>query len=97
MTKWDALDRYLILSSDAHAGAAMADYKAFLDPHWHDEFDAWLVGVVMPWVDVRDTSNWDSDVRLTQMDADGVSAEIIFPQHAAAVLRRARPPERHTS
>jgi predicted TIM-barrel fold metal-dependent hydrolase len=72
-------DRYLLVTSDAHAGAAMADYKAFLAPQWHDEFDAWLAGVVMPWVDVRDTSNWDSDVRLAHMDADGVSAEIIFP------------------
>ena len=79
MTRSDPTDRYLLVTSDAHAGAAMADYKAFLDPHWHDEFDAWLVGVVMPWVDVRDTSNWDSEVRLAQMDADGVSAEIIFP------------------
>jgi predicted TIM-barrel fold metal-dependent hydrolase len=35
--------------------------------------------VVMPWVDVRDTSNWDNEVRLAQMDADGVSGEIIFP------------------
>jgi hypothetical protein len=31
MTDWKSLDRYLILSSDAHAGAPMADYKRFLD------------------------------------------------------------------
>ena len=72
-------DHYVLVTSDAHAGAAMAAYKPFLDARWHDEFDEWLAGVVMPWVDVRDTSNWDSDVRLAQMDADGVSAEIIFP------------------
>src|SRR5205814_1898546 len=51
----------------------------YLDPHWHAEFDEWLAGVRMPWVDVNDTSNWDSQVRLGAMDADGVSAEIIFP------------------
>jgi predicted TIM-barrel fold metal-dependent hydrolase len=73
------LDRYVIVSSDAHGGAAMADYKPYLDARWHDEFDAWLAGVTMPWVDVRDTSNWDSDLRLARMDADGVSAEIVFP------------------
>jgi predicted TIM-barrel fold metal-dependent hydrolase len=72
-------DRYLLVTSDAHAGAAMADYKPYLDARWHEEFDAWVAGVVMPWVDVRDTSNWDNDVRLAQMDADGVSGEIIFP------------------
>ena len=71
--------RYVLVTSDAHAGAAMADYKPYLDSRWHEEFDSWLAGVVMPWVDVRDTSNWDSDVRLAQMDADGVSGEIIFP------------------
>jgi predicted TIM-barrel fold metal-dependent hydrolase len=75
----DPGDRYILVTSDAHGGAAMADYKPYLDARWHDEFDDWLAGVVMPWVDVRDTSNWDSEVRLAQMDADGVSAEIIFP------------------
>ena len=31
MTSWETLDRYLILSSDAHAGAPMAAYKAYLE------------------------------------------------------------------
>lgn len=73
------MDRYLIISSDAHAGAQMGDYKAYLASRWHDEFDRWLGGVVMPWTDLRETSNWDSDLRVAKMDADGVSAEIIFP------------------
>jgi predicted TIM-barrel fold metal-dependent hydrolase len=71
--------RYLIISSDAHGGAPMAGYKPYLPSSWHDEFDAWLAGVVMPWVDVNDTSNWDSDVRIANLDADGVAGEIIFP------------------
>ena len=72
-------DPYLIISSDAHGGAAMAAYKPYLPVRWHDEFDTWLAGVVMPWVDVNDTSNWDSNVRLANMDADGIAGEIIFP------------------
>jgi len=72
-------DRYLLVTSDAHAGAAMADYRPYLDARWHAEFDEWVAGVVMPWVDVRDASNWDNEVRLAHMNADGVSAEIIFP------------------
>ncbi|HZQ56991.1 MAG TPA: amidohydrolase family protein [Acidimicrobiales bacterium] len=72
-------DRYLIVTSDAHAGAPMAGYKPYLPAAWHDEFDAWLAGVVMPWVDVNDTTNWDNGARLAQMDADGVTAEVIFP------------------
>jgi predicted TIM-barrel fold metal-dependent hydrolase len=74
-----APDRYLLVTSDAHAGAPMAEYKVYLEGRWHSEFDDWLASVVMPWVDVTDRSNWDSDVRLAQMDADGVSAEIVFP------------------
>jgi predicted TIM-barrel fold metal-dependent hydrolase len=79
MTRWDELDRYVIVTSDAHGGAAMADYKAYLDTSWHEEFDAWLAAVTMPWVDVRDTSNWDDAIRIANMDADGVSAEIVYP------------------
>src|SRR3954471_16963281 len=79
MARWNELDRYLIITSDAHAGAAMADYKPYLEAQWHDEFDTWIAGVVMPWVDVNDTTNWDNDRRIANMDADGVSAEIIFP------------------
>jgi predicted TIM-barrel fold metal-dependent hydrolase len=80
---WDTIDRYMILTSDSHAGAAMADYKAFLDREWHDEFDAWLAGVTNPWVDLRDPErarlNWDNDARLAAMDAEGITGEIIFP------------------
>ena len=37
--RWDDIDRYLIITSDAHGGGAMADYKAYLAPRWHEEFD----------------------------------------------------------
>src|SRR5580698_3615188 len=73
------VDRYLIITSDAHGGALAADYRPYLERRWHDEFDVWLADVTMPWVDVTDTSNWDSAVRTAAMDADGVSGEIIFP------------------
>jgi len=79
MTKWDALDRYLILSSDAHAGAQNAQYKDYLDRDLHDEFDAWLAAVVNPWHNTADTTNWDSADRLVAMDRQGVCGEVIFP------------------
>jgi predicted TIM-barrel fold metal-dependent hydrolase len=81
--RWDSIDRYMILTSDSHGGAAMADYKPYLEGRWHDEFDAWLAGVRNPWVDLRDPEraklNWDSDARLAAMDAEGITGEIIFP------------------
>ena len=79
MTAWDALDRYLILSSDAHAGAPMAAYKTYLDTPFHDDFDRWLAAVVNPWVDINDTTNFDSADRLAAMDAQGVCGEVLFP------------------
>jgi predicted TIM-barrel fold metal-dependent hydrolase len=79
MRRWDTIDRYMILSSDAHAGAPMAAYKDFLASEWHDEFDAWLAAVVNPWVDVNDTRNWHSADRVAAMDAEGITGEILFP------------------
>ena len=38
-------DRYMILSSDTHAGALTRTYKEFLDPVWHDDFDAWEAAI----------------------------------------------------
>src|SRR6478752_3555642 len=77
MSSWETLDRYLILSSDAHAGAPMAAYKDYLDPLWHDDFDAWLAGVVNPWVDIHDTRNYVSADRIVAMDAEGVTGEVL--------------------
>ena len=30
-------DRYIVISSDAHAGADLRDYKPYLPSKWHDE------------------------------------------------------------
>jgi predicted TIM-barrel fold metal-dependent hydrolase len=76
---WKTIDRYVVVSSDAHAGAPITGYRPYLAPRWRDEFDAWAAAVVNPWHDVNDATNWDSDARLAAMDADGVSGELIFP------------------
>ena len=76
-------DRYMILSSDTHAGAQTRTYKEFLDPAWHDEFDAWEAAITNPWVDLRDMDaakvNWDSDARTAAGDAEGITGEVLFP------------------
>src|SRR6185437_14382707 len=41
--------------------------------------DAWLAGVVNPWVDIRDTRNFNSGDRIVAMDAEGVTGEVLFP------------------
>lgn len=83
MTAWDTIDRYMVLSSDTHAGAAMYEYKQFLPPQLHDDFDAWAAAVTNPWVDLRDPDkakiNWHSDTRAAACDAEGITGEVIFP------------------
>jgi len=82
-TTWDTIDRYMILSSDTHAGAEMHEYRRYLPARWHDEFDAWVAAVTNPFVDLRDPEraklNWDSDARLAASDAEGITGEVIFP------------------
>ena len=36
-------ERYTIISSDCHAGGSHAAYREYLDPKYHDDFDAWRV------------------------------------------------------
>lgn len=75
-------DRYVVISSDGHAGADLRDYKAYLPARWHDEFEAWARAYVNPFADLLAPTayrNWDSDRRLAELDADGVAAEVLFP------------------
>jgi predicted TIM-barrel fold metal-dependent hydrolase len=81
-TKWDDGDRYVVISADTHAGADLIDYKPYLPKRLHDDFDAWAASYQSPFDDLVIATakrNWDSDFRLAEMDADGVSGEILFP------------------
>lgn len=40
-TTWDTLDRYVVISTDTHAGADLYGYKPYLPARLHEEFDAW--------------------------------------------------------
>lgn len=76
-------DRYTIISADTHAGASHETYREYLDPRFHEEFDAWRGQYKNPWKDLRDTDlrvrNWDDERRDRDQLADGVVAEVIFP------------------
>jgi len=61
MTRGDERERYLIITSDAHGARRRPTTSRTSKRGGHDEFDSWLAGVVMPWVDVDDTTNWDND------------------------------------
>jgi predicted TIM-barrel fold metal-dependent hydrolase len=85
-------NRYVVISSDCHAGADMPDYKPYLAARWHDEFDAWAATYSDSWAGIDADSewkagvssfmsplNWDSNKRLETLETEGIVAEVIFP------------------
>ncbi|HEX4865111.1 MAG TPA: amidohydrolase family protein, partial [Acidimicrobiales bacterium] len=78
-------------STDTHAGADLRDYKPYLESRWHEDFDAWAQTFDDPWdryrVDgLKETAeekgthaNWDSDLRVKTLEAEGVAAEVLYP------------------
>ncbi len=75
-------DRYIIISADGHAGGNHAQYREYLDPAWRDEFDAWRGRYKNPFRDLQDdgrSRNWDTARRNADLDAEGIAAEVLFP------------------
>ena len=74
--------RYVVISADCHAGADLLDYRPFLEARYLDDFDAWADSYVSPYGDlVRPDAdrNWDSTRRMRDLEADGVVAEVLYP------------------
>src|SRR4051812_30815807 len=75
-------DRYLVISADCHGGGNITDYRAYLPSKWHEAFDAWAASYEIPYDDMTGPDgerNWDSKRRLTELEADGIVAEVIYP------------------
>jgi predicted TIM-barrel fold metal-dependent hydrolase len=83
VTDWDASDHYVVISADGHAGADLLEYRPFLAKEWLAEFDAWAAAYVNPFADLLDPDvapkSWDSDRRQRELEADGIAAEVLFP------------------
>jgi predicted TIM-barrel fold metal-dependent hydrolase len=60
----NADQRYVVISSDAHAGARLIDYKQYLASAFHDDFDRWAGGFRDAW--------GDYDTELVDTDDDGL-------------------------
>ncbi|WP_430542578.1 amidohydrolase family protein [Streptomyces iconiensis] len=74
--------RYTVISADCHAGADLLDYRPYLEKRHHDAFDDWAATYVNPYEDLlADTAdrNWNSARRLAELEADGIVAEVLFP------------------
>ena len=75
-------NRYIVISSDNHAGAQIHEYRNYLEQQWLEDFDEWAASYVNPFNDLiggEAYRNWDSDRRNQEIEADGVVAEVIFP------------------
>ena len=95
----------LIISSDGHAGALMADYRPYLEAEYQEEFDEFLVAweregarnfdppALKRRLDPEFIDEWNAKLvetdrisgyafssrRVIEMDREGVSAEVLFP------------------
>ena len=75
-------DPYVVITGDTHAGASIDGYRDYLDPAYRDRFDEWRGGYRNPsksHIGDKKAKNWDSDLRLSDLESDGVVAEVIFP------------------
>ena len=94
MTKL-AGDRYIVISSDGHAGAQMHEYRDYLEAKYLDDFDEWAKSYVNPFTDLRGETayrNWDSR-RAAEGARDGRRRRRgDLPQHHPAVLPVRQPP-----
>lgn len=75
-------DRYTLISADTHAGGSHEQYREYLDPAWRDEFDAWRNKYKNPFRDLHGDvryRNWDNERRFSELEADGIVGEVIFP------------------
>lgn len=86
-----------IISVDGHVKAPWADYRGYLDPAWRGRYDEW----VKPWLAIPDfchaelgpTAQWDPKRRVADLEAQGVVAEVVFPNGATPFVGDVRDPE----
>lgn len=74
--------RHTVISADCHAGADLLDYRPYLASRHHEDFDAWAAAYVNPYEDLLADAadrNWNSARRLAELEADGIVAEVVFP------------------
>jgi len=83
---------YITITADTHAGASVQAYREYLDAKGQAEFDAWRAGYSNPsrgHIGGKKTKNWDSAERQADLEADGVVAEVIFPNTVPPFYKRA--------
>ncbi len=93
-------EHYILITADAHAGGNHEQYRSYLEAKYHDEFDRWRGAYTNPFKDLTTgtrTRNWDDERRISELEADGVVGEVVFPNTIPPFFPTgiviARPPE----
>lgn len=79
------MTREIIISADCHATAPREVFTEYLEPVWRDEHAAWAAGVAEtahsanPHPKIDERVNWDSELRIAGLEAEGTVAEVIYP------------------
>ena len=76
-------------------------YREYLEKKYLDDFDAWREKYKNPFRDLQDGGrirNWDDEKRIGDEEADGIVAEVVFPNTVPpffpSFILFARPPTR---
>jgi len=94
-------ERYVVISADCHAGGNHEMYRAYLEDRYLEDFDRWRQAYRNPFKDLTSSTrdrNWNDERRIGELEADGIVAEVVFPNTippffpTGAVV--ARPPRR---
>ncbi len=78
-------DRYVVISSDCHAGAPIHTYREYLEARYLEQFDAWEAEFVNPYEDLVETDtfeyrrNFEPAIRQADFEADGIVGEVVYP------------------
>jgi predicted TIM-barrel fold metal-dependent hydrolase len=85
-----AAEPYILISADTHAGGSHAQYRDYLDPAYHDAFDAWRGGYKNPSAEhygSKKKRNWDLEIRTEDQNGQGVVGEVVFPNTVPPFFR----------
>lgn len=83
-------DSYVVISADTHAGASIEGYREYLDSAHRQLFDDWRKGYRNPQrkhIGSKKHKNWDDAERMRDMEGEGVTGEIVFPNTVPPFFR----------
>src|SRR5262245_61496663 len=78
-------ERYVVVSADCHAGASFDLYRDYLEAGFLEQYDAWRASYRVEFEDLKDPTteayrrNHDGALRQRDLEAEGVVAEVLFP------------------